>query len=68
MKPGLVVCALQGALVWTSAALAQSPSGATVPVTADNFVRAEFDLYSGGLLKDSGAIGKFPRPKILSGK
>ena len=31
-----------------------------VPVTADNFVRAESDLYFGGILKDSGgALGKF---------
>jgi hypothetical protein len=38
---------------------AQSPSASTVPVTVDNFTRAESDLYFGGLLKDSGAIGKF---------
>jgi hypothetical protein len=32
----------------------------TVPVTADNFIRAESDLYFGGILKDSGgSIGKF---------
>jgi hypothetical protein len=32
----------------------------TVPVTADNFVRAESDVYMAGLLKDSGgALGKF---------
>ena len=29
------------------------------PVTVDNFIRAESDLYFGGILKDSGAIGKF---------
>jgi len=30
------------------------------PVTADNFVRAEIDMYFGGVLKDSGgALGKF---------
>lgn len=30
------------------------------PVTVDNFVRAESDLYFGGLLKDSGGVlGKF---------
>jgi hypothetical protein len=38
-------------------ALAQSP--AEVPVTVDNFIRAESDLYFGGILKDSGQIGKF---------
>ncbi|RYD66934.1 MAG: DUF1254 domain-containing protein [Verrucomicrobiaceae bacterium] len=31
-----------------------------VPVTVENFVRAESDLYMGGILKDSGgALGKF---------
>ncbi|HVG52557.1 MAG TPA: DUF1254 domain-containing protein [Xanthobacteraceae bacterium] len=39
----------------TVQALAQS----AVPVTADNFVRAETDLYFGGVLKDAGGIGKF---------
>ena len=28
-----------------------------VPVTIDNFARAESDLYFAGLLKDSGGIG-----------
>jgi hypothetical protein len=40
-------------------AQAQSPSGRPLPVTIDNFARAESDLYFGGLLKDSGSIGKF---------
>ncbi|MFI0848035.1 DUF1254 domain-containing protein [Mesorhizobium sp. IMUNJ 23232] len=31
----------------------------TVPVTADNFVRAESDLYFGSTTKDAGGIGKF---------
>jgi len=30
-----------------------------VPVTVDNFARAESDLYFAGVLKDSGAIGRF---------
>jgi hypothetical protein len=29
------------------------------PVTVDNFVRAESDLYLGGIIKESGTIGKF---------
>jgi hypothetical protein len=37
---------------------AQSPSAGTIPVTIDNFARAESDLYFAGVLKDSGAIGK----------
>ena len=30
-------------------------AGNAVPVTVDNFIRAESDLYFGGILKDSGA-------------
>ncbi|SDS41761.1 DUF1254 domain-containing protein [Bradyrhizobium canariense] len=36
-----------------------SEAGGAVPVTVDNFARAESDLYFGGILKDSGGIGKF---------
>jgi hypothetical protein len=43
-------------LVCITAAYAQAPQ----PVTVDNFVRAESDLYFGRILKDSGgALGKF---------
>jgi hypothetical protein len=49
---------LLGALC-ANGAQAQSPSASTIPVTVDNFVRAESDLYFRGLLKDSGGIGKF---------
>ena len=45
--------------VSVQAASGQSPSGSTVPVSVDNFPRAESDLYFGGILKDSGGIGKF---------
>ena len=37
---------------------AQSSSGNVIPVTADNFNRAETDLYFGRVVKD-GAFGKF---------
>jgi len=48
----LIVVGIAG----VSAAYAQAPR----PVTVDNFVRAESDLYFAGLLKDSGgALGKF---------
>jgi hypothetical protein len=40
-------------------AWAQTPAGKAVLVTIDNFPRAESDLYFGGILKDSGSIGKF---------
>ncbi|MBR0705007.1 MULTISPECIES: DUF1254 domain-containing protein [Bradyrhizobium] len=41
-------------LVLTATAYAQSP----VPVTVDNFGRAESDLYFGNGVKDAGGIGK----------
>lgn len=41
-------------------AQAQTPAGAAVPVTVDNFIRAESDLYFGGILKDvGGTLAKF---------
>jgi hypothetical protein len=40
------------------AAAAQSSSGASFPVTPDNFPRAESDLYFSGIVKDGG-FGKF---------
>ena len=39
-------------------AQAQTPSSNAIPVTVDNFVRAESDLYMAGLIKDAGGIGK----------
>jgi hypothetical protein len=52
MKNAAVALALTLA---TSCAFAQS----SVPVTVDNFTRAESDLYFGNALKDAGGIGKF---------
>lgn len=42
----------------TATALAQASSGNSVPVTVDNFARAESDLYMGRPVKDGG-FGKF---------
>ena len=41
-----------------SVSFAQEPSGKAVPVTADNFNRAETDMYFAKFVKD-GAFGKF---------
>ena len=41
-----------------ASAHAQSPPDKTVPVTADNFIRAESDLYFGNAVKEGG-FGKF---------
>jgi hypothetical protein len=38
---------------------AQSPARSTVPVTADNFTRAETDTYFANIVKQAGGPGKF---------
>ena len=59
MKTTFALCTLAMTLAVIGAAQAQ-PAGSAIPVTVDNFVRAESDLYFAGILKDSGgAIGKF---------
>jgi hypothetical protein len=57
-KSLLETTALAVALCVTSMAIAQSPANGAIPVTVDNFVRAESDLYATGIMKDSGSIGK----------
>lgn len=63
MKAKLTICALAMALAAISTAStpssAEQQAGTTVPVTIDSFARAESDMYFGGLIKDSGGIGKF---------
>jgi hypothetical protein len=56
--------AIAVSLIATTAAQAQS--GSANPVTVDNFIRAESDLYLGGVLKDSGATGKFNHRRELA--
>ena len=46
----------------TGGAYAQSPAGRAIPVTADNFNRAETDMYFAGAAK-RGALGKFFQPR-----
>lgn len=43
----------------THGAQAQSPSGKTNPVTADNFTRAETDNYFANIVKEAGGPGRF---------
>jgi hypothetical protein len=50
--------ALLGAMCVIAGAVQAQQPGATVPVTVDNFIRAETDLYLGNGVKDSGGIGK----------
>src|SRR3954468_19868260 len=58
MKTKRMRYALALMLAAINGAQAQAPAGNAVPITVDNFTRAESDLYFGGILKDSGAIGK----------
>ena len=37
----------------------------TVPVTADNFARAETDMYFGMLVKRGGGVGRFDHLRQL---
>ena len=65
MKEVAMVCALI-LTVSTQAASGQSSSGNAVPVTVENFIRAESDLYlSAVALKESG-FGKFEHHRELS--
>jgi hypothetical protein len=64
MKTTLTIFALAFGLTTINEAQAQtiaqpSASDHPIPVTVDDFIRAESDLYFGGILKDTGAIGKF---------
>jgi hypothetical protein len=53
MKAKLIASALALSLTAVSAARAQpGPPSAAVPVTVDNFIRAETDLYMGNIVKD----------------
>jgi hypothetical protein len=42
-------------------AVAQAQTGGLQPVavTVDNFIRAETDLYLGGVVKEAGGTGRF---------
>jgi hypothetical protein len=59
MNTKLTVFALAIALTAMQGAPAQSAEGNTVPVTADNFVRAETDLYFDREQKEAGGLAKF---------
>ncbi len=50
--------AISIAFAMAGTAMAQAQSGNPIPVTVDNFIRAESDLYIGNAVKD-GSFGKF---------
>jgi hypothetical protein len=57
MKPVFAAWALLFAFMAVSRA--QSPTGGAVPVTADNFTRAESDAYFASIVKQAGGLGRF---------
>jgi hypothetical protein len=70
MKAKLTICAVAAVLAAITTvhaqASAQPAADGTVPVTADNFVRAETDLYFVAVVKKDG-LGKFERQETFAG-
>jgi hypothetical protein len=62
---GTEICAASLLAATSSVALAQSPSGTAVPVTVDNYNRAQSDVYFGQTVK-AGAFGKFVHGRELA--
>jgi hypothetical protein len=68
MKLNLAICPAVVALaaITIAPASAQKPVGDTVPVTVDNFIRAESDLYLSAVALKEGGFGKFEHHRELS--
>jgi hypothetical protein len=58
MKMNRLICSLTLTWIAIGGAQAQSPSGSAIPVTVENFVRAESDVYF-GIGANRGDFGKF---------
>src|SRR5262245_52686094 len=59
------VCVALSLAATGSVALAQQPSGTAVPVTIDNYIRAQSDVYFGQNVKRD-ALGKFRNGRELA--
>jgi hypothetical protein len=59
------ICAASLLAATNAVALAQSPSGNPIPVTVDNYNRAQSDVYFGQTVK-AGAFGKFRHGRELA--
>ena len=59
------ICAVLSLAATSSVALAQAPSSPAVPVTVDNYIRAQSDIYFGQTVK-AGAFGKFRHGRELA--
>jgi hypothetical protein len=54
-----LVCPLVCIVALAGVCRAQTPATSALPVTVENFVRAESDVYTANLVKESGGLGKF---------
>jgi hypothetical protein len=61
---GLLLAAATNAALAQSQPVPQAPTGNAIPVTADNFIRAETDLVNGSIVKDGG-FGKYVHHREL---
>jgi hypothetical protein len=59
MKNKRIIYAFVLILIVAEGTHAQSPSGKNLPVTADNFTRAETDTYFANIVKQAGGPGSF---------
>ena len=59
MKFGFTICTLAATIAATDIAQAQPAVGNAIPVTVDNFIRAESDLYFSAVAIKDDALGKF---------
>ncbi len=67
MKLNLTFCAAAAAIAAILApSFAQDKTGETVPVTVENFIRAELDLYFSAVALKEGGFGKFEHHRELS--
>jgi hypothetical protein len=61
---GLLLAAANNAALAQAQPAPQAPAGSTIPVTADNFNRAETDLVNSSIVKDGG-FGKYAHHREL---
>ena len=69
MKATLAICTTATAFAAISAvspSSAQQQAGNTVPVTVENFIRAESDLYFSAVALKENGFGKFEHKRVLS--
>ena len=66
MKSKLALSVLAAAGMLIAAAQAQTPPDKTIPVTVENFIRAETDLYFSAVALKEGGFGKFEHHRELS--